>query len=102
MQNDQAVDTATPHLKRKLSARHLNMIAIGGSIGTGLFLASGAINRCAMAITPLIISFHGLCIHQIQVITSCWLIQTVIPRKVIYSHLMSFCISGKSVMKNKI
>ncbi|MHA3082289.1 amino acid permease [Acinetobacter sp. ANC 5383] len=30
------------HLKRKLSARHLNMIAIGGSIGTGLFLASGS------------------------------------------------------------
>ncbi|QIC61746.1 amino acid permease [Acinetobacter schindleri] len=29
-------------LQRKLSARHLNMIAIGGSIGTGLFLASGA------------------------------------------------------------
>lgn len=29
-------------LKRKLGARHLNMIAIGGSIGTGLFLASGA------------------------------------------------------------
>ena len=32
----------TQQLKRKLSARHLNMIAIGGSIGTGLFLASGA------------------------------------------------------------
>ena len=31
----------TQQLKRKLSARHLNMIAIGGSIGTGLFLASG-------------------------------------------------------------
>ena len=31
-----------PHLQRKLGARHLNMIAIGGSIGTGLFLASGA------------------------------------------------------------
>jgi len=29
-------------LKRKLGARHLNMIAIGGSIGTGLFLASGS------------------------------------------------------------
>lgn len=29
-------------LHRKLGARHLNMIAIGGSIGTGLFLASGA------------------------------------------------------------
>lgn len=31
-----------PHLQRKLKARHLNMIAIGGSIGTGLFLASGS------------------------------------------------------------
>ncbi len=31
-----------PHLHRSLKARHLTMIAIGGSIGTGLFLASGA------------------------------------------------------------
>ena len=29
-------------LKRGLSARHMQMIAIGGSIGTGLFVASGA------------------------------------------------------------
>lgn len=29
-------------LKRKLTARHISMIAIGGSIGTGLFLGSGA------------------------------------------------------------
>ncbi|MDF7671371.1 amino acid permease [Orbaceae bacterium ESL0721] len=29
-------------LKRDLKARHLTMIAIGGSIGTGLFVASGA------------------------------------------------------------
>ncbi|WP_420177699.1 amino acid permease [Kerstersia gyiorum] len=29
-------------LKRELKARHLSMIAIGGSIGTGLFVASGA------------------------------------------------------------
>ena len=28
-------------LHRKLKARHLNMIAIGGAIGTGLFVASG-------------------------------------------------------------
>jgi lysine-specific permease len=34
--------TQPEHLQRKLGARHLNMIAIGGSIGTGLFLASGA------------------------------------------------------------
>ncbi|WP_420001420.1 amino acid permease [Acinetobacter sp. LF10] len=36
-------DTSAPqHLQRQLGARHLNMIAIGGSIGTGLFLASGS------------------------------------------------------------
>jgi amino acid permease len=29
-------------LKRKLQTRHLQMIAIGGSIGCGLFIASGA------------------------------------------------------------
>ncbi|WP_042590510.1 amino acid permease, partial [Ralstonia solanacearum] len=34
--------TATPGLRRTLRARHLTMIAIGGSIGTGLFVASGA------------------------------------------------------------
>ncbi|MGX6567607.1 amino acid permease [Cupriavidus necator] len=31
-----------PTLRRTLRARHLTMIAIGGSIGTGLFVASGA------------------------------------------------------------
>ncbi|MFC0358546.1 amino acid permease [Kytococcus sp. HMSC28H12] len=33
---------AEEQLQRKLSARHLNMIALGGAIGTGLFVASGA------------------------------------------------------------
>ncbi|WP_398499238.1 amino acid permease, partial [Variovorax sp.] len=31
-----------PTLRRALGTRHLTMIAIGGSIGTGLFVASGA------------------------------------------------------------
>lgn len=31
-----------PTLRRQLKVRHLSMIAIGGSIGTGLFVASGA------------------------------------------------------------
>ncbi|WP_213300651.1 amino acid permease [Paraburkholderia sacchari] len=34
--------SSTPSLHRSLKARHLTMIAIGGSIGTGLFVASGA------------------------------------------------------------
>ncbi|RXK33009.1 lysine transporter [Arsenophonus endosymbiont of Bemisia tabaci Asia II 3] len=33
---------ATTKLRRELKARHLTMMAIGGSIGTGLFVASGA------------------------------------------------------------
>ncbi|MEH7331142.1 amino acid permease [Neobacillus drentensis] len=32
----------TDGIKRNLKARHMTMIAIGGSIGTGLFLATGA------------------------------------------------------------
>lgn len=36
-----------PALQRKLNSRLLNMIAIGGSIGTGIFLASG--NSIALA-----------------------------------------------------
>src|SRR5690606_20708647 len=33
--------TNTSQLNRGLKARHMTMIALGGSIGTGLFLASG-------------------------------------------------------------
>lgn len=43
--NNGSLTAAAPpsgHLKRTLTSRHLNMIAIGGSIGTGLFVSSGA------------------------------------------------------------
>lgn len=30
--------TATPHMHRALQGRHVSMIAIAGTIGTGLFL----------------------------------------------------------------
>lgn len=36
------VETGDGSLRRELKSRHLAMIAIGGSIGTGLFVASGA------------------------------------------------------------
>lgn len=41
MTSSSSAEPTVPALKRSLRARHLQMIAIGGAIGTGLFLASG-------------------------------------------------------------
>src|SRR6185437_1671649 len=37
----QSVQDAPPRLERQLSNRHIQLIAIGGAIGTGLFMGSG-------------------------------------------------------------
>ncbi|KAF2863600.1 hypothetical protein K470DRAFT_254890 [Piedraia hortae CBS 480.64] len=40
--NDAAEATACSPLRRSLNSRHLQMITIGGSVGTGLFIGSGS------------------------------------------------------------
>ena len=42
-----------PHLERQLSNRHIQLIAIGGAIGTGLFMGSG---KTISAAGPSVIS----------------------------------------------
>jgi D-serine/D-alanine/glycine transporter len=37
----QESDSGGAHLSRQLSNRHIQLIAIGGAIGTGLFMGSG-------------------------------------------------------------
>ncbi|KAJ1726037.1 hypothetical protein LPJ61_005464 [Coemansia biformis] len=39
---ESVLDGDGPKLKRKLKGRHMSMIAIGGTIGTGLFIGSGS------------------------------------------------------------
>ncbi|KIY72262.1 APC amino acid permease [Cylindrobasidium torrendii FP15055 ss-10] len=39
---DHDVEADSPRLQPKMKKRHLNMIAVGGSIGTGLFVSSGS------------------------------------------------------------
>ncbi|MGL5616028.1 MAG: amino acid permease [Sarcina sp.] len=41
MSKENEADTSTDQLKRTLKPRHMTMIAMGGAIGTGIFLAMG-------------------------------------------------------------
>lgn len=53
-----------PSLHRRLNARLLNMIAIGGSIGTGIFLASGsAIHTAGPAGTLIAYLITGIMVY---------------------------------------
>ncbi|GLI71859.1 lysine permease [Penicillium ochrochloron] len=67
-----------PNLKRKLKSRHLQMIAIGGTIGTGLFISSGTALAHAGPIGALIAYiFIGTIVFSVM--TSLGEVATYIP-----------------------
>ncbi|KAI9041706.1 putative arginine transporter [Aspergillus affinis] len=67
-----------PDLKRKLKSRHLQMIAIGGTIGTGLFISSGTAIAKAGPVGALIAYlFVGSIVYSVM--TSLGEIATYIP-----------------------
>ncbi|KAJ5176480.1 Arginine permease CAN1 [Penicillium canariense] len=67
-----------PDLKRKLKSRHLQMIAIGGTIGTGLFIGSGTALAHAGPVGALIAYiFVGTIVYSVM--TALGEIATYIP-----------------------
>ena len=54
-QRQAPVDAGDAGYRKSLKARHINMIAIGGAIGTGLFLGAGG--RLAQAGPALAIAY---------------------------------------------
>ena len=66
-QSEHAVGT-TVQLKRRLQSRHLQMIAIGGTIGTGLFIGSGgALATAGPAGTLIAYAFVGTLVYSVMV-----------------------------------
>lgn len=59
---------STTQLKRRLQSRHLQMIAIGGTIGTGLFIGSGgAIANAGPAGALIAYAFVGTLVYSVMV-----------------------------------
>ena len=61
-------EVKTVHLQRRLQSRHLQMIAIGGTIGTGLFIGSGgALAKSGPAGILIAYAFVGTLVYSVMV-----------------------------------
>ncbi len=68
------------HLRRSLSNRHLQLIAIGGAIGTGLFMGSGkTISLAGPSILLVYLIILGTVIAIIRLVVPWVLAQVGIP-----------------------
>ncbi|MFC9601316.1 amino acid permease [Peribacillus butanolivorans] len=78
LQTEPETTSSENQLKRRLQARHLTMIAMGGTIGTGLFLASGAtINAAGPGGAVLAYTISGLMVFFLM--TSLCEMATLLP-----------------------
>lgn len=55
------------NMKRGLNSRHISMIAIGGAIGTGLFVATGSVvaRRSWWRYISLFINWHNALLFNV-------------------------------------
>ena len=59
-------------LSRGLKARHLNMIAMGGSIGTGIFLAMGdSIHQAGIGGSIVAYGIIGIMVYFLILVSAC-------------------------------
>jgi lysine-specific permease len=66
-ESDYLIDTPQLQLNRTLTSRHIQMIAIGGTIGTGVFLGSGATIANAGPLGALLgYSIVGILVYSIM------------------------------------
>jgi amino acid transporter len=68
LERNDDVKAGTTQLQRRLQSRHLQMIAIGGTIGTGLFIGSGgALAKAGPAGALIAYAFVGTLVYSVMV-----------------------------------
>ena len=80
-----AIAKQTEHLARKMESRHIQMISLGGVIGTGLFLSSGYTIHQAGPLGTVLAYFVGalivysvmLCLGELSVNALYWFVSRV-------------------------